>query len=564
MKLPDLNSISRNADYSIEFKGLNHNMYVGENQFYWMENLCATNYPVMTPRAARAAVRTISGAQGIYARGKLCWCAGNKFYYGGSEICAVSAGEKQFVGMGAYVIIFPDGIMYNTVSGAVSPMAASWTQSAAATIKICRYDGSDYGKVTEGATAPSNPAAGDYWLDTSGANNALRVYSNGVWQAVTTSYARISSTGIGAPFKTGDSVAISGAGSEIDGTHEIADKADGYIVITANPAKSATIASGMTVKRGVPQMDFVCELNNRLWGCSSAKHEIYCCKLGDPGNWNKLGTGAGDAWAATVGSDGDFTGACSFGGSVFFWKEDCVHKVMGTKPGNFQIVDSPIRGVQKGSEKSLCVVNESLMYKSRDCVCVYDNGTPISVSDGLGTGSYYNASAGVCGDRYYISMQDEDGAWHMFVFNEAKGMWHREDATHAKAFAALNGQLYFLTDGDKIMAVRGRDEIGATIEQAFDWYAETGDMMVEMADNKYVCRIKIRASVDTGATLKIEAQYDSSGQWKTIYSRGASTKASFTVPLVPMRCDHVRLRISGHGRSAVYAIGKETSRGSEL
>ena len=114
------------------------------------------------------------------------------------------------------------------------------------------------------------------------------------------------------------------------------------------------------------------------------------------------------------------------------------------------------------------------------------------------------------------------------------------------------------------MAVRGREETGATIEQAFDWYAETGDMLVEMADNKYVCRIRIRASVDTGATLKIEAQYDSSGQWKTIYSRGASTKASFTVPLVPMRCDHVRLRISGHGRSAVYAIGKETSKGSEL
>ena len=564
MILPSLSSISRSADYSIEFKGLNHNMYVGENQFYWMENLCATNYPVMTPRAARATVRTIIGAQGLYARGKLCWCAGNKFYYGGEEICAVTDGEKQMVGMGAYVIIFPDGIMYNTSTGAVSAMAASWTQSAAATIKICRYDGSDYGNVTEGTTAPADPAAGDYWLDTSGETNELRIYSNGTWQALTTSYSRISSTGIGENFKTGDSVVIAGAGDGIDGTHEIIDKADDYIVMTANPQKTITIASGMTVKRDVPQMDFICELNNRLWGCSSVNHEIYCCKLGDPGNWYNLGTGAGDAWAATVGSDGDFTGACSFGGSVFFWKEDCVHKVMGTKPSNFQIVDSPIRGVQKGSEKSLQVINESLMYKSRDCVCVYDNGNPVNVSTGLGTGAYYNASAGVCGDRYYISMQDADGAWHMFVYNEAKGMWHREDSTQARAFTAINGQLYYLDANDNIIAVRGHEETGATIEEAFDWYAETGDMLIEQADNKYICRIRIRASVDTGSTLKIEAQYDSDGEWKTIYSRGASSKASFTVPLIPKRCDHMRLRISGHGRSAVYAIGKETAKGSEL
>ena len=42
MKLPE--RVAR-AGYSIEFKGLNHNMYVGENQFYDIYNLCSTNYP---------------------------------------------------------------------------------------------------------------------------------------------------------------------------------------------------------------------------------------------------------------------------------------------------------------------------------------------------------------------------------------------------------------------------------------------------------------------------------------------------------------------------------------
>ena len=90
MRLPELNGIARSVDYSIEFKGINHNMFVGENQFYDTYNLCATNYPVMTPRAARATVREIEAAQGLYARGKLCWAAGNKLYYDGQAVSGVS------------------------------------------------------------------------------------------------------------------------------------------------------------------------------------------------------------------------------------------------------------------------------------------------------------------------------------------------------------------------------------------------------------------------------------------------------------------------------------------
>lgn len=565
MKLPELNNISKSADYRIEFKGYNHNMYVGEDQFYDMQNLCATNYPVMTPRAARATVRTISGAQGLFARGKLMWAAGGRLYWDGEDVGAVSDGVKQFVGMGVYVVIFPDALRFDTSKKTLEPLGAEWAQSEAASITLSRLDGSDYEDVTAGDSAPENPVSGDYWLDTSGDTHYLKVYSSGAWTTIPTTYARIESAGIGASFARGDAVTISGGPDIINGVREIAGRTNDSITIPCVLDKAVTVESGMTVTRDIPQMDYVCELNNRLWGCSSAKHEVYCCKLGDPKNWNTLGTGAADAWAATIGSDGDFTGCCAFGGSVLFWKEDMLHKVFGSKSSNFQISDSPIRGVQSGCAGSLCVVNESLLYKSREGVCIYDSGNPMGVSQQLGTGSFYEASAGALGDRYYISMRDQDDAWHLFVFNEAKGMWHREDATHALAFAELNGQLYYIDAADgRLMAVRGREEAGAEREEPFDWYAETGDMLVDMPDNKYLRRIQVRASVDQGATLKIEAQYDSSGEWMTIYKRGQSRKASFTIPIVPMRCDHVRLRISGHGRSAVYAIGKEIERGSEL
>ena len=580
MRLPELNSVARSIDHSIEFKGINHNLFVGENEFFDTYNLCSTNYPVMSPRAARAYVGMLNNAQGLYARGKLVWAADNKLYYDGQQVQGVnlSSGQKQFVGMGAYVIVFPDGVRYNTSTGEVDWLAASWRDitMSGATVTLSRQDGEDYESVTTSDTAPSNPQGGDYWLDTSVEPHVLRVYSaTGSWNAILTTYARIEVGMIHLAFKVGDAVTFAGGPDDINGTHEIValgyneTTQKGWVVISCVLDQETETVTGLSASRDVPQMDFVTELNNRLWGCSNAAHEIYCCKLGDPTNWMKYGTGAGDAWAATIGSSGDFTGACAFGGAVLFWKEDILHKVMGTKPGNFQIIDAPIRGVQKGSEKSLCLINEVLMYKSRDGVMVYDGASPMNVGDKLGTARLYDACAGVDGDRYYISMRTEDGKWGLWVFNEAKGLWHREDETHALAFAALDGQLYFLRDDGHMMAVRGnlekaKEGVTAAVELPFDWWAETGDMLIEMPDNKYLSRLSVRASVDKESTLQIEAMYDSDGQWRTLYKRGRSRKASFTVPLIPARCDHMRLRVSGHGHGAVYAISKEIERGSEL
>ena len=204
------------------------------------------------------------------------------------------------------------------------------------------------------------------------------------------------------------------------------------------------------------------------------------------------------------------------------------------------------------------------MYKSRESVVVYDGGSPMDVSDALGTGLFTDAAAGSLGDRYYISMKDEDGNWHLFVFDEAKGLWFREDATRAVQFARLNGQLYFIDEGGVLTAVRGLQESGATAEETVEWYAETGDLLVNMPDNKYVSRIQIRAGVESGATIRVEMQYDSDGVWIPIFERGYSRKASFTMPIIPMRCDHLRMRISGRGRSCIYAVSKEIEKGSEL
>lgn len=563
MKLPFLSNVSKSRDYRIEFKGYNHGLYVGEGQFYDTRNLCATNYPVMSPRAARATVRQLSKPQGMYAHGKLCWVDDGLFYYDGTQYGErLTEGEKQLVGMGAWVLIFPDGVRFNVSTNAWESLSGEWTSGGEVTIRLCKADGSDYENVTVGDSAPTEAENGAYWLDTSTDHHVLRVYSMGAWNSIPTTYVRIEAEGIGTAFAVGDTVEIEGA-QEIAGARQIVWRTEDGIAVVGLIDQILTV-QGLTVKRSIPQMDFVCELNNRIWGCSSAAHEIYACKLGDPTNWRCYDGLASDSYAATVGSQGDFTGCCAFGGQVLFFKEDMLHKVMGTKPSNFQISDAPIRGVQQGSEKSLVIVNETLFYKSRDSICAYDGGTPMDVSDALGNVDYFDAAAGVQGDRYYISMRNGDGEWNLFVFDEAKGLWYREDETHATHFAALRGQLYFLREDGAMMAVRGLQEEGAQAENAVEWYAETGDMLVDMPDNKYVSRIQIRAGVEKDSRIRVEMQYDSDGVWRTIFERDYTRKASFTMPIIPMRCDHVRMRISGTGRSCIYAVSKEIEQGSEL
>lgn len=70
---------------------------------------------------------------------------------------------------------------------------------------------------------------------------------------------------------------------------------------------------------------------------------------------------------------------------------------MGQPTADFQIANSPVRGVKKGSEGSLVIVNETLYYHSRNGVCAYDGSLPVSVSAPLGSITLENARAALWG-----------------------------------------------------------------------------------------------------------------------------------------------------------------------
>jgi hypothetical protein len=327
--------------------------------------------------------------------------------------------------------------------------------------------------------------------------------------------------------------------------------------------------AAITVKRQMPNMDFIIESENRLWGCryglsvdNEMVNEIYASKLGDFKNWNCFEGISTDSYVASLGTDGQFTGAITHRGFPLFFKETCMHKVYGNYPANYQIQTTTCRGVQKGSEKSLAIVNEDLYYKSRTAVCYYDGSLPVEISAALGDTSYYKAVGGSLGNKYYISMADADNVYHLFVYDTKKGLWHKEDNTQVSEFCNCRGELYYIDHSDKqIKTVKGTGTVDTT---AIEWEAITGVIGTDSPDKKYISRIDVRLSLKLGTRVRFLIQYDSSGIWEELHVMTGITLKSFSVPIRPKRCDHLQLRIVGSGEAKIYSICKTIEQGSDL
>jgi hypothetical protein len=217
----------------------------------------------------------------------------------------------------------------------------------------------------------------------------------------------------------------------------------------------------------------------------------------------------------------------------------------------------PCKGVQEGCSKSLAIVNDVLYYKSRTGICAYDGSLPVEISSNFGDKQYTDAVGGAIGNKYYISMKDvETGEHEMFVYDTVKRLWHKEDNTQAKQFCNHQGNLYYIDHGDnRIHVVKGTGD-GVTPEESVKWSAETGILGATTPDNKYVSRIDLRMSVAKGSSVAVHIQYDSMGDWERLMEINGLTLTTFTIPVIPRRCDHFRLKFEGEGDAKIFSISK--------
>lgn len=575
MKFPKLRTRDVYRETLDVFLGLGTGSRIDDGAFADMENLSSDHFPLLSPRKRRGTWLASGRVQGMIAKDALCYISGSKFVIGGNEVemnlsLRESDCPKRLVSMGAYVIIFPDKKYINTANLTdFGNLEAEFVTALSSRLTMCDVDGNpctpDYIQDTE----PEQPENGALWMDTSMHPAVLVQWSAGMgmWASFGASYIKIQSPGIGAAFRQYDGVSISGlAGkaAEYNGSTVLWGVEPDAILIPGLLTQELTQQQAITVSRKLPEMDFVIESGNRLWGCryglnqqGSPVNEIYASKLGDFKNWSCFMGLSTDSYAASLGADGPFTGAISHQGYPLFFREGCIHKVYGNLPANYRIQTTECRGVQRGSEGSLAILGDTLYYKSVFGVCAYDGALPREI--GLGQGLWHGAVAGAWGKKYYISLADDRGTYQLFVFDSLRLLWHREDSTRVKCFCPCREELYFLDDAGAIRTVNGTGEV----EEPVHWMAQTGDLGLGSPDHKYLSKVTLRMHVPEGSVVRILVQYEG-GDWETLGSVTGKGFGSVTLPLRLRRCDHLRLKLEGVGEMKLYSIAKSTELGSDV
>lgn len=506
MYFPQLSTPRQSRVTVSRFLGLDRRPRGQEGSFREMENLCADGYPTLTVRRPRGVAGSAVSPGGLTVKEGLIWVDGHTLYINGSAAGLVlSEGRKQLISMGAWLLIWPDKAYINTKDLTdFGSLENKRVTEGEVSFALCRPDGTVYSGCRETA---------------------------------------------------------------LNGSFPLRSVEDDYVVVTALPRSLSSQSDPVTVERSVPDMDYVVESGNRLWGCKygivngQAVNAIYASKLGDFKNWNCYAGLSTDSYAASRGSDGAFTGAADYLGNPLFFKENCVERVYPSASGAHQIVTVQCAGVKSGSSGSLRVVDGKLYYHSQGGVCVFDGSMPVHVSQALGEMRYHNAVAGALDGSYYLSAADENGAWHLLVLDTRQGLWYREDGVEAVGFAPWGGDLYCLTAAGQLLAMKGS---GENREGPVQWLAETGELGLDAPESRYLVRLSLRLLPEADSTVRAWVSYDEGGSWQPAGSLcGAGRLRACTMHVRPRRCRQLRLRLTGQGGCRIYSLSAVYEKGSD-
>lgn len=328
-------------------------------------------------------------------------------------------------------------------------------------------------------------------------------------------------------------------------------------------------AKPVKVSRSVPDMDYVIESNNRLWGCFYGEkdgkilNEIYASKLGDFKNWNSFQGLSTDSYAASRGTDGPWTGAITMNNYPLFFKRNCLEKVYVSASGAHQIATTKLPGVQPGSWRSMQIVDGVLIYLSDTGVMVYDGSLPDNISSDFGEVKYKNGVAGKQGYNYYLSVEAQDGTHSLFNLDTTKGVWNREDDTQLAQAADRGDVLYMLTADGRLLTPGALAELDTgELEEDFTWEIISGAIGYQRAEQEYLLRLIPRIKLEPGGSAVMHVMYDDNGDWQRVGCIENYSTHSVTIPVKTRRCDHFRIKLSGIGGATLYTIVREIEKGS--
>ena len=209
--------LPRSRDMMTQFGGYNHKLSCADGEFFDMENMTSAYFPILSPRNKRGICLDMVNPQGIIDKEVLMWVDNGILYKNGvactlaSSVSLSKEGGKTLAKMGAYVVIMPDKVWYNVDDGTSGNMGAE-SQTNECKITVCSQSGVGIEWHDEAYYKENKPANGDFCMTKSEGKAVLKQWSetNSMWLTVTSTYLQLTSAGIGASFKKGDGVKITG------------------------------------------------------------------------------------------------------------------------------------------------------------------------------------------------------------------------------------------------------------------------------------------------------------------------------------------------------------------
>ena len=234
---------------------------------------------------------------------------------------------------------------------------------------------------------------------------------------------------------------------------------------------------------------------------------------------------------------GKITGLAALVEGLVYFKEDCLTIVTGNYPAVMSSDTITCKGLPSDNRKSVAVANESVYYLSSDGVYRFVGGLPQCISrDAKIKGT--NAVGVSDGNKYWISLLEDNGEYGLYVYDIHYGIWHKEDNTHAISFTSLGAQVYMATK-DEIYNISAPQE---DVEWSFElWYDEDTPQ-----------KKKYKELIVRGVVGECEVFIKVNDEWKLIYSASGSLKIKFP----PVEREEISILFRGKGICEIKSIDR--------
>lgn len=326
--------------------------------------------------------------------------------------------------------------------------------------------------------------------------------------------------------------------------------------------------TSMDTTHGLPDFDYICSAQNRLWGV--ADNTIFCSKQGEPDIFDgDMGYVSSPYWVE-VASEGKFTGCIAFGTAVLFFKEDRVYKLLGETAITYEMVEYVIDGVKDGCHKSMQVINDTLYFMSRKGVMQYNGSYNQQIGLNLGDYDYRDAVGGYDGFHYFLSAK-LNGNGVTFTYDLRKGIWLKDEDTYCSGFGYFGSHFYRLENSGDLYT-DDETQTAHTKTGGNDW-SMTFKPFYETSTGKYNStsvlfsykkhsKIVMRVELGDKSTLKVEHKTDDQ-RWEEVARLVKKPRGVRVIALPITRDDAYQMRISGTGECAILGIVREFKQGAE-